>query len=125
MNGKLSLMLVLLTAFAASVLVLNAYDPGDGIILDEETALQIAKHFILNAPTYAFDGIDGTLLFVQSTSLESWPVQYVVILSFKSSHAGYGDLSDEPLPQVVTTHFATGKVVNGEVVQAVIDDAWD
>lgn len=125
MNGKVSLVLALIVAFAASAVVLNAYVPGNGIISDEEAAIQVAKHFILNAPTYAFDGIDGSLLLVQSTSLESWPVQYVVILSFKSSHAGYGDLSGEPLPQVVTTHFATVKIVNGEVVQAVIDDAWD
>ncbi len=125
MNGKLSLVLALLTAFAASAIVLNAYDPGDGIISDEEAALQIAKHFILNAPTYAFDGVDGTFHVVETRSLESWPVQYVVVLSFESSHTGYGNRSDKVLAQVVTTHVATVKVVNGEVVQAVIDDAWD
>jgi hypothetical protein len=125
MNGKLSLVLAILVAFAASALVLNAYDPGNEIISDDEAALQIAKYFTLNAPTYAFDGIDGTLLLVQSTSLESWPVQYIVVLSFESSHAGYGDRSDEGLAQVVTTHTVTVKVVNGEVIQAVIDDAWD
>ncbi len=125
MNGKMSLLLALLVAFAASAVVLNAYDPGNGIISDEEAALQIAKHFILNAPTYAFDGIDGTLLLIQTTSLESWPVQYIVILSFESSHAGYGDRSGEMLAQVVMTHVATVKVVNGEVVQAVIDDIWN
>ena len=125
MNGKLSLVLALIIAFAASAVVLNAYDPGNGIISDEEAALQIAKHFILNAPTYAFDGIDGTLLLIQTTSLESWPVQYIVIFSFESSHAGYGDRSGEVLAQVVTTHVATMKVVNGEVVQAIIDDIWN
>ena len=125
MNGKLSLVLALLTAYAASALVLNAYDPGNGIISDEEAALQIAKHFILNAPTYAFDGIEGTLRVLETTSLESWPVQYIVIISFESSHAGFGDRSDEVLAQVVTTHTATVKVVEGRVVQAVIDDAWD
>jgi hypothetical protein len=121
----MSLVLALLVAFAASAVVLNAYDPGNGIISDEEAALQIAKHFIMNAPTYAFDGIDGTLLLIQTTSLESWPVQYVVVISFESSHAGYGDRPGEMIAQVVTTHVATVKVVNGEVVQAVIDDAWD
>jgi hypothetical protein len=125
MNGKLSLTLALVVAFAASAVVLNAYDPGNGIISDEEAALQIAKHFILNAPTYAFDGIEGTLRVLETTSLESWPVQYVMILSFESSHAGYGDRSDEVLAQVVATHIVTMKVVNGEVVKAVIDDAWD
>ncbi len=125
MNGKMSLVLALLVAFAASAVVLNAYDPGNGIISDEEAALQIAKHFIMNAPTYAFDGIDGTLLLIQTTSLESWPVQYVVLLSFESSHTGYGDRSGEMVAQVVTTHVATVKVVNGEVVQAVVDDIWN
>ena len=46
-------------------------------------------------------------------------------MSFKSSNAGYGDRSGEAFAQVVTTHVATVKVVNGGVVQAVIDDAWD
>ncbi len=125
MNGKMSLVLALLVAFAASAVVLNAYDPGNEIISDEEAALQIAKHFIMNAPTYAFDGIDGTFRLIQTTSLESWPVQYVVILSFESSHAGYGDQSGEIFAQVVTTHVAWVKVVNGEVVQSVIDETWD
>ena len=125
MNGKMILVLALLVAFAASAVVLNAYDPGNGIISDEEAALQIAKHFIMNAPTFAFDGIDGTLRLIQTTSLESWPVQYVVVLSFESSHAGYGDRTGEFLAQVVTTHVAWVKVVNGEVVQAVIDETWD
>jgi len=125
MNGKMSILLALVVAFAASAVVFNAYDPGNGIISDEEAALQIAKHFIMNAPTYAFDGIDGTLLLIETTSLESWPVQYIVILSFESSHAGYGDRSSEVLAQVVTTHVAWVKVVNGEVVQAVIDETWD
>ena len=125
MNGKVSLLIALVIAFAASAVVLNANDPGDGIISDEEAALQIARHFIMNAPTYAFDGIDGTLLLIEATSLESWPVQYVVIHSFESSHAGYGDRTDVVLAQAVTTHVVTVKVVNGEVVQAVIDKVWD
>jgi hypothetical protein len=125
MNSKLSLVFALLIAFGASVLVLNAYDPGSGIISDEDAAVQIAKHFIMNAPTYSYDGIDGSILFIQTTCLESWPVQYVVKLSFMSSHTGYGDRSNEMLAQVVTTHIAWVKVVNGEVVQAVLDEVWD
>jgi hypothetical protein len=119
------MVLALIVAFAASAVVLNAYDPGNGIISDEEAAVQISKHFVMNAPTYAFDSIDGTLLLIQTTSLESWPVQHVVMLSFVSSHAGYGNRSGEVLVQMVTTHIAWVKVVNGEVVQAVIDETWD
>ena len=119
------MVLALIVAFAASAVVLNAYDPGDGIISDEEAAIQIAKHFILNAPTYAFDGIDGTLQLIQTTSLESWPVQHVVMLSFESSNAGYGNRSGEVLAQVVTTHMAWVKVVEGKVIQAVLDEKWD
>jgi hypothetical protein len=121
----MSILIALVVAFAASAVVLNAYDPGNGIISDEEAALQIAKHFILNAPTYSFDGLDGTLQVIQTTSLESWPVQYVIVLSFESSHAGYGDRTGEMLAQVVTTHVAWVKVVNGEVVQAVLDETWN
>ena len=125
MNEKMSLMLALIVAFAASAVALNAYTPGNEIVSDDEAALLIARQFILNAQTYAFEGIDGTLQVLETMSLESWPVQYIVILSFEYSHAGYGDRSDEVLDQIVTTHTVTVKVVNGEVVQAVIDDAWD
>ena len=125
MNGKVSMVLALIVAFAASAVVLNADVPENGIISDEEAETLIAKHFILNTPTYAFDGIDGTIQVVETMSLESWPVHFIVVLSFKSSHAGYGDRTDEALTQVVTTHVATVKIMNGEVVQAVIDDAWD
>ena len=121
----MSLALALIVAFAASAVVLNAYTPEIEIVSDDEAALLIARQFILNAQTYAFDGIDGTLRVLETMSLESWPVQYIVILSFESSHSGYGDRSDKVLDQIVTTHTATMKVVNGEVVQAVIDDAWD
>jgi hypothetical protein len=93
----MSMVLALIVAFAASAVVLNAYDPGNGIISDEEAAVQISKHFVMNAPTYAFDSIDGTLLLIQTTSLESWPVHHVAMLSFVSSHAGYGNRSGEVL----------------------------
>jgi hypothetical protein len=117
MNGKESLVLALLVALAASAVVLNAYDPGNESVSDDEAASQIATQFILNAPTYSFDGIDGTLQVVEMMSLESLPVQYIVTLSFESSHAGYGDRSDEALAQVETTHIATVKVVGGRLVE--------
>jgi hypothetical protein len=125
MNGKTSFVLALIVAFAASAVALYAYDPGNEIVSDDEAAVQIAKEFILNAPTYAFDGIDGTLQVLETMALESWPVQYIVILSFDCVHAGYGDRSDTDLRDARTTHIATVKVVNGEVVLAVIDGVWD
>lgn len=125
MNRKLSLVLVLLVATAASAVVLNAYDPGKGIISDEEAAVLIAKHFIMNAPTYTYDGIDGTLLLNQTIILESWPAQYMVVLSFESRQAGYGNRTGQMLNQVITIHIATVKVVDGEVVHAIIDGVWD
>jgi hypothetical protein len=92
---------------------------------DSENAIGIALDFLKNGATYKFDGIDGTMVVEETRILESYPVQYIVIISFDSSHAGYGDRTGQILAQVVTPHSAWVKVVNGEVVSAVLDNTWD
>jgi hypothetical protein len=92
---------------------------------DSENAIEIALDFLKNGATYKFDGIEGTMVVEETRILESYPVQYIVIISFDSSHAGYGDRTGQILAQVVTPHSAWVKVVNGEVVSAVLDNTWD
>lgn len=125
MSSKLLMMLVLVVTGAFTTYSLYALDAGWLSSPEDEMAVQIAVDFLKGAPTFAYDGIEGTLEVVDTVIMESYPVQYVVVISFDSSHAGYGDRSDQIVAQVITSHEARVKVVNGEIVGAVIDGVWD
>jgi hypothetical protein len=92
---------------------------------DAENAIEIALEFLRNGATFKFDGIEETIDVEETRILESYPVQYIVMINFDSSHAGYGDRAGQILAQVVTPHSAWIKVVNGEVVSAILDNTWD
>jgi hypothetical protein len=88
-------------------------------------AIVIAMNFIKKAPTYSFDGMDGSLNVTDVLTLKSNPVQYAVIISFDCGHPGYGDRSGQILPQMVAHHVAEIVVANGIVTSAIIDSQWD
>lgn len=88
-------------------------------------AIEIAKNFVIQAPTFKYDGILDTLNVTDSKILESFPVQYVITLTFDSRHAGYGNREGQILAQVITPHIAVVKVVNDNVISAIIDNKWD
>jgi len=90
-----------------------------------ERAEQIAKEFIVQAPTFKFDGLIETVNIIETRILESFPVQYIVLIEFESRHTGYGDRTGQFLPQVITSHHAEIKVVNDNVLSAILDDQWD
>jgi hypothetical protein len=92
---------------------------------EESKAIQAAKDFILMAPTFRFDGITDSVKIGDVIILESYPIQYIVVINFESTHSGYGDREDQVLAQVITPHKAVVKLVNNEVIQAVIDGQWD
>jgi len=89
----------------------------------QPTVEEIAEEYIITAPTYAYDGYDLQLL--DHVILESFPEQHVLTYSFSSLQAGYGDRSDSVSAQVITDHEIVVKVVDGEVVSAIIDERWD
>ena len=91
----------------------------------QDKAVDIAKEFILNAPTFKFDGISKTFKVVKVNILESYPLQYLVTMTFDCAHSGFGDRTGKILLQVITSHTAVVKVVSGNVTSAVIDDFWD
>lgn len=98
---------------------------NDSIQNASERAVDLAREFLIQAPTFKFDGIPETVNIKETRSLESFPVQYIVVIEFDSRHAGYGDRTDQILDQVITNHLAEIKVVSDNVIQAVIDDEWD
>ena len=91
-------------------------------VSDEEI---LAIEWLRNAPTYAFDGIDGSMRILNTVIAESYPEQYLITITFECTHSGYGDRTDEVLAQVVTDHTAVVKVISYEVENAVIDGVWD
>jgi hypothetical protein len=92
---------------------------------DAEEAEEIAMEWLRNAPTYSFDGVEGSMEIIDTSIAESYPVQYFVSIRFTSRHAGYGDRTGEMLAQVITEHTARVIVSSGEVQSAIIDGEWD
>lgn len=88
----------------------------------EEESLEIAKKFVLNSPTYKFDGQD--LNHVDTITLRC-PYCWEFIFEFTSRHAGYGDRSGQMIAQVITQHTARVTVESGKVTTAVMDNKWD
>jgi len=94
------------------------------IDLSEEQARDIGGDFVRNSPTFAFDGIVGTLENVETLHPDvenAW----TFVFRFESAHAGYGDRTGQMLAQVITPHEAHVTVENGAVVSALMDGQWD
>jgi hypothetical protein len=97
-------------------------DPGDTSYTE---AKELAIEFLKNGPTFSFDGIEESIQVLDIIAMESYPVQYIIILSFKCSHAGYGDRTGEALAQVITPHEIRIALSAGVISSAIIDDQWD
>jgi hypothetical protein len=98
---------------------------AQGTLSEGEQAKAVAVDFLTPAPTFSFDGIAGTMNVTEVIALQSYPVQYMVHVSFDSAHSGYGNRTGQILLQVITHHEAVVGVVNGQVVSAVLDQRWD
>lgn len=88
-------------------------------------ALGVAQKYIVTSPTFAFDGDINTLDTVYVGSVESIPSQYVIKISFDSSHGGFGNREGQMLIQTITPHTMTILVSEGNVISAVTDEVWD
>ncbi len=87
-----------------------------------EESLEIARQFVLNSPTYKFDGLE--LQHVETMEGECQSC-WIFVFEFTSRHGGYGDRSKQMVTQVMTKHTARVTVENGKVVHSVLDDVWD
>jgi hypothetical protein len=97
----------------------------DGLNGFEGIETQIAIEFLIQAPTFSYDGIDESIKIIDVRSLLSYPVQYIVTLQFDSRNAGYGDRSGQEVDTVITQHTAVIKIVNRTVISANLDNEWD
>jgi len=88
-------------------------------------AMETAKKFVETSPTFAFDGLQETLDIESVSVMESYPVQYRIIVAFDSSHGGFGNREDQMLTQVITPHKVDILVSDGAILSAVTDEVWD
>jgi hypothetical protein len=124
MKTKFSLVIALIVAGFFPALSLYSWHTQTEKFTGEG-AVEVAVRFLRNGPTFKFDGIHNSIAVVETWILESYPVQYVITITFESRHAGYGDRTGQALAQVITPHEMKITVVEGKVISAIIDDAWD
>ena len=123
-SKNLLLLGILLVAMSTSMYVLTlGVFPSTNNAVDR--AVQLARDFIIQAPTFGFDGIPETFNVTKVSILESFPLQYDITIYFGSRHAGYGDRTGQVLAQVITPHTAVVRVIEDEVVSAILDGQWD
>lgn len=79
----------------------------------------LAREFVMDDPTYRFDGIADTLQVSYDGATGTATAR------FTSRHAGYGDRSGMILAEVLTPHEAVIRVSGGKVASAVMDGVWD
>jgi len=106
---------------AQSVTAAESVDGAD----DVAEATVVALDFVRSSPTFAFDGIEGTLTVDSIDVMESYPPQYVVHVTFDSAHGGFGDRTGQFLTQAITPHMVEVLVSEGVVMSAVTDGQWD
>ena len=93
---------------------------------DDYTDLElIAINFLKSGPTFSFDGITESINIVEKYTMESYPEQHVIIISFNTTHAGWGNREGTFIAQVITPHIIKITIVENAVVEAIIDDKWD
>jgi hypothetical protein len=92
--------------------------------MTEEGSFEIAENFLINSPTFQFDGIEDTLK-LEETLYPDIENAYQFVFSFDSRHSGYGDREGQALLQVITPHEAVITIERGEIKSAVMDGKWD
>jgi hypothetical protein len=112
-------MVLLVTGFACNGGNDNSTDPPT-----KQESREIVEEFIVNSPTFAYDGIAESLE-LERTLTARCPACWVFVFKFECSSAGYGDRTGQELAQVITPHTATIAIEHGEITAAELDEKWD
>ena len=124
------LLLILSLMAVASIFIAYACSSGEadqitgpGGISQEESQ-EIARQYVINEPTFVFDGMVETLALVNTTTLKC-PYCWEFVYQYDCRQAGYGNRTGLMVAQVITPHTATIVVQEGKVTSAVMDSKWD
>ncbi len=113
--------MILVLAIGTSGCVTHG-DDGAAEYFTENQGLNIAKQFVMNSPTYLFDGSGLEPVRTLEGGCEGC---MAFIFGFESSHAGYGNRAGQMLAQVITPHTAVVEVNRSGVVSGVLDGKWN
>ena len=113
-----------LSSFVCNQPAMDSVAASTDPVISIEESRDIAREYLKKSPTYAFDGIEGTLELIETESLRCQSC-WTFIFQFQSSHAGYGNRMGKAVIEVVTPHKAEITVVRGDVTQAELDGWWD
>lgn len=90
----------------------------------EEDALQTAKEYVINSPTFTFDGIEDSLQ-LQETQYSEKDNSWEFTFQFDSRHSGYGNRNDQILAEVITPHQVVIVSNTDGIKSAIMDRKWD
>jgi len=93
----------------------------------EDAAVRKTLDYLLNSPTFRFDGLSDSVKVVGVTKSMTYaqPSFWIVTVEFECSHGGYGDRSGQMVTQLIQHHTAVIHVSEGRVIMAVFDGVWD
>jgi len=119
---------ILFTIFFLGIMVFSATacrSSGEGPdVQSQEDAQQQALEYLNSSPTFAFDGIQGSIELTDTVT-PGTPGSWTFVYEFESAHAGYGNREGQILAQVITRHTAYITVQQGEITSAQLDNTWD
>jgi hypothetical protein len=90
-----------------------------GLVWGQSESEKAARDFVLNSPTYHFDGFNLELKSSQPLYCgdDCWEFTY----TFQSRHAGFGNREGLVLAQVITPHQIIVTLRSGQITEAVTD----
>ena len=128
--NKFKLLVTLIIIAVVPLLLISCDDDEDTTSADEspwrikKESRQVAENFLINSPTFAFDGIEESI--EQALGEEAvGPDKWRYLFSFVSKYEGYGDRTGEQLIEKETYHEVLITVDDGEVTKAIMDNDWD
>jgi hypothetical protein len=114
-----------------SVAVMSSYDFEDSTYSpngitenDSEKIIDFTRQFIINGPTFSYDGIPDSLE-IKIVSADDSDSKFLLEGKFKTLHTGYGNRENLDLPEDITLHTIMISIVDEKIISAVIDNQWD
>ena len=92
--------------------------------ISQEESQVIARQYVIDDPTFQFDGMMDTLTLVATITLKC-PYCWEFVYQFDCGRAGYGNRTGLMLAQVITPHTTRIVVQEGMVTSAMMDGSWD
>lgn len=123
MKQKMLIKLILII-FSISIISGCDYNQpiSSNIYYDLENSREISETFILNSPTYSYDGKNLEIISYETLRCEGC---YLFTFRFNSTHQGYGNRQNQILPTTITPHKIEITIIEGKVNKAIIDQYWD